>query len=97
MGVHPLNRSTAHKTLQLLAVEEEPELHVIVEAAVVEVEHCLFTKDNGLLHSTVLLEICSCLITADEDGSVAFAHFTVMEYLTPRRIQEGPAAMKRHL
>jgi hypothetical protein len=46
MGVHPLNRSTAHKALQLLAVEEEPELHVIVEAAVVEVEHCLFTKDN---------------------------------------------------
>jgi hypothetical protein len=93
MGIDPLNRSIAHKALQLIAVEHMPELAEVAEAAVVDIDRCLFTTDNRLIHPTALLEICSCLITADENGVLDFAHYTVMEYLTSQRIQDGPAAM----
>ena len=93
MGIHPLNRSIAHKTLQLLAVEDVPTLQGIAEAAVVDVDQCSFTTDNRLLHPTDLLEICSYLIAVDDYGQIGFAHYTVLEYLTSQRIQDGRAAM----
>jgi hypothetical protein len=93
MGIDPLNRSIAHKALQLIAVEYRIKLQEIAEAAVVDIDQCLFTTDNRLIHPTALLEICSCLIKVDDNGELAFAHYTVMEYLTSRRIRDGPAAM----
>lgn len=91
--IDPLNRFTAHKALQIIAAEHEPTLEELAEAAVVDVDQCLFTTDSRLLHPAALLEICSCLITVNEDGIVEFAHHTVLEYLTSPRIQDGSASI----
>lgn len=95
VGIPKSNRSIAQKALQLLVAEGQIAIEKIAEAVVVDIDQYSFTTDSRLFDPTDLLEICTCLMAVDEDNQVGFAHYTVQEYLTSKRMLDGPAAMFR--
>jgi hypothetical protein len=91
--IPPSNRSIAHKALQIIAIEGDTfSIEQLAEAVIVDIDQGSFTTDSRLLDPTDLLEICTCLVTINEDENVSLAHYTVAEYLASERILDGPAA-----
>jgi ankyrin repeat protein len=91
-------RNMAHKLLHYLAFSGPGSnfLAFLAEIMVVDIDQNNFSPENRFLNPKAdLLEICTCLVTfheGDGEDSIAFAHYTVKEYLTSQRILLGPAA-----
>jgi hypothetical protein len=84
------NSKFAHRALQLLAFDSNIIwLSELAEAVVVNDEQCSFDLDDRFLDPKDLLEICTCLITYDEDEypQVQLAHYSVKEYLVSERMR----------
>jgi len=92
-NIIPSSRTMAHKVLQLVAYSEMNNINQIAEAVIVDIEACKFSREDRLIDPIHLLDICLCLISIEDDGTMILAHYTVAEYLESPRILSGPAAM----
>jgi ankyrin repeat protein len=88
-NIHPKNRTYAHRALQLLSISFINTLEELTEAVIVDVEQCALNTDDRFLNQEGLLDICTCLITFQENTrpQVWLAHYTVQEYLVSERMK----------
>ena len=86
------NRKYALRLFQWLSADsmERETLDVLARAVTVPDEQGIIREEDQLLSPEKLQEICRCLIAVhDDDLPVAFAHYTVKEYLFSDRIKTG--------
>lgn len=88
-NIHHKNRIYASRALQLLSISFIDTLEELTEAVIVDVEQCALNIDDRFLNPEGLLDICTCLITFQENAEpqVRLAHYSVQEYLVSERMK----------
>ena len=66
-NIHPRNYIYANRAFQLLSISFIGTLEELNEAVIVDVEQCALNIDERFLNLKGLLDICTCLITFQEN------------------------------